>query len=49
MVCSLPLGVPAGYLAGGMVAGVFLVADSLREKFSKHEEVVEHNFWDEDN
>ena len=48
-VCSLPLGVPAGYLAGGMVAGVFLIADLLREKLSRHKEEVEHNFWDEDN
>jgi hypothetical protein len=48
-VCSLPLGVPAGYLAGGMVAGVFLVADLLRAKFTRPKDEVEHNFWDEDN
>ncbi len=49
IVCSLPLGVPGGYLAGGMVAGVFLIADLLRSKFTqqKKEEVVQ-NFWDED-
>jgi len=48
-VCSLPLGVPAGYLAGGMVAGVFLMANLLREKLSRQKDEVEHNFWDEDN
>lgn len=48
LVCPLPLGVPAGYLGGGMVAGVFLVADRLRERFTRQQEVVEHNFWDED-
>ena len=47
-VCSLPLGVPAGYLAGGMVAGVFLIADALRSKFTRPEPQVERNFWDED-
>jgi hypothetical protein len=47
-VCSLPLGVPAGYLAGGMVAGVFLIADALRSKFTRPDPQVERNFWDED-
>ncbi len=49
LVCSLPLGVPAGYLGGGMVAGVFLIADLLREKMSPPRVEAEHNFWDEDN
>lgn len=49
IVCSLPLGVPAGYLAGGMVAGVFLVADLMRGKFSRQEEESVQNFWDADN
>jgi hypothetical protein len=47
-VCSLPLGVPAGYLAGGMVAGVILIADTLRAKFTPKQHEVEANFWDED-
>lgn len=48
VVCALPFGVPAGYLAGGMVAGVFLVADSLRNSFTSQKDEAEHNFWDED-
>lgn len=48
IVCSLPFGIPAGYLAGGMVAGVFLVADLLREKLTPHKDEADHNFWDED-
>ena len=48
VVCALPFGVPAGYLAGGMVAGVFLIADLLRHKLTrrKHEEAA--NFWDDE-
>ncbi len=34
VICLLPLGVPFGYLSGGMIAGVFLIADELRAKFS---------------
>ena len=49
IVCSLPLGVPGGYLAGGMVAGVFLIADMLRDKFTRSKDEVEHSFWDEEN
>ncbi len=49
IVCSLPFGVVAGYLAGGMVAGVFLIADLLRGVFTKRKkEEVEHNFWEDD-
>lgn len=32
-VAALVFGVPAGYLGGAMVAGVFLIADLLRAKF----------------
>ena len=42
-------GVPAGYLAGGMVAGVFLLADLLRQNFTRRKDVVAANFWDEEN
>ncbi len=49
VVCSSPLGAPAGYLAGGMVAGVFLLADLLRHKFTRREDKAEANFWDEEN
>lgn len=48
ILCLLPMGIPLGYLAGGMVAGVFLVADELRKKFSK--QVLQENettIWDE--
>jgi hypothetical protein len=48
IVCSLPLGVPAGYLAGGMVAGVFLIADSLRDRFTRPADEAAANFWDEE-
>ena len=48
IVCSVPFGVPAGYLGGGMVAGVFLIADLLRSKFTRQKEEVVQNFWDED-
>ncbi len=48
MICSLILGVPAGYLAGGMVAGVFLIADSLRDRFSRPVVENEKSFWDSD-
>jgi len=46
-LCSLILGIPAGYLAGGMVAGVFLIADSLRDQFSRPVVESEKNFWDD--
>ena len=47
-ICSLIFGVPAGYLAGGMVAGVFLIADSLRARFTRPTVENEKDFWDED-
>ena len=31
------LGIPTGYLAGALVAGVFLLADLFRKRFLKHE------------
>ena len=34
VLCIFPLGIPFGYLAGGLIAGVFLIADELRSKFS---------------
>ncbi len=37
VVFSSILGVPAGYLAGGMVAGVFLLADFFRIKYLKNQ------------
>ena len=36
-VCTAPFGVFAGYLAGAMVAGVFLLADKFRKRFMKEE------------
>lgn len=33
IVCSMPVGVFAGYLAGALVAGVFLLADRFRQRF----------------
>lgn len=38
VIYSLLLGIPAGYLAGGVVAGVFLLADELRRCFSSRQE-----------
>ncbi len=35
VVCLLPLAVPFGYLSGGLIAGVFLIADQLRAKFTR--------------
>lgn len=35
------LGIPAGYLGGAMVAGVFLLADSFRQKFMRRENRVD--------
>jgi hypothetical protein len=35
LLCSSILGVFAGYLGGGMVAGVFLLADAFRKQFVK--------------
>ncbi len=46
--CSLILGPPAGYLAGGMVAGVFLIADAMRKKLSRPPSESEADFWDND-
>lgn len=31
LMCSIPMGISAGYLAGTMVGGVFLIADWLRQ------------------
>ena len=44
VVCSVPLGVPTGYLAGGMVARVFLLADLLRQNFTRRKDEVAANF-----
>ncbi len=33
MLCSSVLGIPAGYLGGALVAGVFLLADKFRQRF----------------
>ena len=47
-ICSLPIGIPFGYLAGGMIAGVFLIADELRAKFSRpndREPVSDDDMW----
>ncbi len=46
-VCALIPGIPAGYLAGGLVAGVFLIADSLRDRFSRPADESEQDFWDD--
>lgn len=35
IICSSVLGIFAGYLMGGLVAGVFLLAEMLRSKFQK--------------
>jgi hypothetical protein len=32
-LCSSVLGIPAGYLGGALVAGVFLIADFFRQRF----------------
>ena len=38
------LGCTTGYLAGGMVAGVFLLADLLRQNFTRRMDEVAANF-----
>lgn len=49
LCCTFPLGAPAGYLAGGMVAGVFLIADEIRKRYpSKPTTEEDENFWDRD-
>ena len=45
--CALIAGAPFGYLAGGMVAGVFLIADMLREKFSRPPKDSEASLWED--
>lgn len=44
------LGVPAGYLAGAVVAGVFLLADLFRRRFfpENNPREKEESIWDED-
>jgi hypothetical protein len=32
---TIPFGIPAGYLTGGVVAGVFLLADEFRKRYGK--------------
>ncbi|HEX5444946.1 MAG TPA: hypothetical protein VFW87_14005 [Pirellulales bacterium] len=34
LVCAVPFGAAAGYLAGGVVAGVFLVMDAVEQKLA---------------
>ena len=35
IVCSVPFGAIAGYLAGGMVAGVFLIMDAVEQALGR--------------
>ncbi len=48
---TTPAGFFAGYVAGGLVAGVFLVADSLRKKFVRAQsatgQTAEEQIWGE--
>jgi hypothetical protein len=51
ILCLGPLGIPLGYLAGGLIAGVFLVADLLRAKFTRTPQVQvdeesSDSFWE---
>ncbi len=49
LVCSLPLGIFLGYVAGGAIAGVFLLADKLRNYWKRSETPVSEgtdSMWD---
>lgn len=48
IVCTLPMGVPAGYFAGCLIAGVFLVADQLRKGHTQINEIATRNFFEDD-
>lgn len=51
VICSTFVGLPAGYLGGAMVAGVFLLADQFRRRFmnSPSEDPVNDDaIWNDD-
>lgn len=51
VICSMPVGIFAGYLAGALVAGVFLLADKFRQRFLPENQAEEQqsseSIWDD--